>query len=65
MRKWELRDEPEMVPVLIDSKTYEEHLVQIARILYNKFCQLDPRFQPIPIPVSRHPAPQGNREIRR
>jgi hypothetical protein len=65
MSKWVLDEEPEMVPVPIDSKTYQEHLAQIAKILYKQFCQLDPRFQPIAIPLSRHSVPQGNREVRR
>jgi len=64
MSKWEMKEKPVMVPVQIDANTYQEHLAQIAKILYKKFCQLDPRFKPVPIPLSRHCASK-TQEVRR
>ena len=52
MSQWVLEDQPEMVEVPIDPKIYNEHLAQIAKILYSAFCQLDPKTQPIAIPTS-------------
>jgi len=56
MNPWVLEERPEMVKVPIDPEIYDEHLAQIAKILYKGFCQLDPRFiktkfQPIAIPT--------------
>lgn len=54
MTKWTLKQKPKMVPVLIDSNIYQEHLAEIARILYRGFCQLDPRFKPSTFPLKAH-----------
>ena len=43
--KWEVKREPEMVPVNIDPMLYKAQLEEVSKILYKAFCQLDPRFK--------------------
>ena len=59
MSKWVLEQDPEMVPVPLDPKTYNQHLVEIAKVLYQYFCQLDPRFQPAVNPLAVTRVPNG------
>ena len=40
--KWELKQEPEMVPVDIDPTLYKAQLEELGKVLYKAFCQLDP-----------------------
>lgn len=41
MASWEVRQEPEIVPVPIDSTLFKEILAEIARILYASQSQLN------------------------
>jgi len=43
--KWELTRRPELIPVELDPETRKKHVVEIAKVLYQILCQLDPRFQ--------------------
>ena len=38
---WTLRRAPDLIPVHLEEKFYQEHVAQVARILYQQFCQLD------------------------
>lgn len=43
---WTLRRNPELIPVHLNEEVYQQHIAQIARILYKQFCQLDLRSNP-------------------
>ena len=66
MSKWVMDQEPKRVPVPLDPDTYNQHIAEIAKILYRAFCQLDPRFKPAVIPTRQNSVPNGlNQEVRR
>ena len=62
MNKWVLKTKPELVPVPIDPRIYQQKILEIAERLYETLTrQLDPVPCPIPskpvLPTSR--AEQG------
>ena len=52
--KWELKREPEMVPVEIDPMLYKVQLDELANILYKAFCQLDPKSKLSQFPTTQY-----------
>jgi len=40
---WTVCRAPELIPVLLNEEVYQEHVAQLARILYKQFCQFDLR----------------------
>jgi len=43
MGKWAMKTAPKWIPVPIDPKLYEQNIAEIAELLLEWFCQLDPK----------------------
>ena len=57
MGKWVMKAAPKWIPVPIDPKLYEQNIAEIAELLLQWFCQLDPKpvvakaIRPEPLPT--------------
>lgn len=61
MSRWELTRQPELIAVEIDAETRKKHVVEIAKVLYQILCQLDPRFQNVASPIEPELPKEENR----
>ena len=62
MSRWELTRKPELIPALLDAETQKKHLAEIAKILYQLFCQLDPKYQNVASPIEPGLRREENRQ---
>ena len=61
MSRWQLTRKPELIPVEMDAETRKKHVVEIAKVLYEILCQLDPRFKKVASPIESVPQKEENR----